>query len=214
MKTHYSYWQSNLSVLLALGVSSTVLVPGFNSVPVMAQSSAPVNWVNIEAGTVILATYVDAERIILQPEETLPLTLVTTENILSPQGTVLIPAGSTIEGQLEPTQGGAEFVAQSLVLKDQSRWDLNATSEVITRTEEIDRGIDLDRIWQGALIGSAAAAVLSEILGDVGIFKVLGGAGAGALGGTILGRRKSIEVIVVEPETDLDLTLNADLVLN
>ena len=167
----------------------------------------------VPPGTVIASDlFTEAERIVLNPDETLPLTIVTTEAVLTPRGTVLIPVGSTVEGQLEPVEGGTQFVAQSLVLKDGSRWDVTAASEVITRTETIDRGIDTDRIWQGALVGGAAAAIISEIFGDVGIFKVLGGTGAGALGGLILGRRKSAEVIVVDPKTDLDLTLNSDLV--
>ena len=209
-----SRWQPGLAILLALGVSSTGIAPLLYTVPAIAQSSTSVNSFRIEEGTVISATYPDAEKVVLKPDETLSLVLVTTEDILSDSGTVLIPAGSKVEGQLKPTQDGTQFVAKSLVLQDGSRWDLSATSEVITRTEKIDRGINTDRIWQGALVGGAAAAVISEIFGDVGIFKVLGGAGAGALGGTILGRRKSVEVVVVNPKTDLDLTLNADLLLN
>jgi hypothetical protein len=67
---------------------------------------------------------------------------------------------------------------------------------------------------KGAAIGGAAAAALSGLTGDkkISILEVLGGAGAGAAGGLVLGRKK-VDVVVINPNTDLALKLRSDLAL-
>lgn len=65
----------------------------------------------------------------------------------------------------------------------------------------------------GSAGGGAAAGVLAEIFGDAGVLEVLGGAGAGALGGWLLGRREKVEVVVIDAKQDLDLTLDETLAL-
>jgi hypothetical protein len=206
----FEHWQSGTAVLLVLGLMTGTAAPALMPAPAVAQLFPQSNQIRIPAGTLIPATYKDAERIVLKPDETLPLKLTITRNITSSMGTILIPEGSQIEGQLEPVEGGTQFVAKELVIKNGRRMDLSATSRVITRKEEITKGASTSSILKGALIGGAAAAVISEIFGSVGILKVLGGAGAGAVGGLLLGRKKT-EVMVVDPKTDLDLTLNSDL---
>ena len=158
----------------------------------------------------IPAAYRGAERIVLKPDETLPVTLTVVEDVRNSRGTTLIPKGSRISGQFEPEGEGTQFIANTLILTNRDRQDIAATSDVITRTEEVRAG-NKDRIWQGALVGGAAAAVLSEAFGNVGVFKVLGGAGAGALGGWLLGRKEGVEVVVVDAKQDLDLVLESSL---
>jgi len=167
----------------------------------------------VAEGTVIPVSY-DKERILLKPGESMEVTLKVDRNITSASGTILIPRGSTIEGELRPTEDdeGVQFVARELILRNGQRYDLDATSDVVTRREKLRRDANTASILQGAAIGAAASAVLSEIFGDIGFLKVLAGAGLGAAGGFFFGR-KTVEVISVEPETDLDLTLESDLVL-
>ncbi|MGB7416859.1 MAG: hypothetical protein WA902_21870 [Thermosynechococcaceae cyanobacterium] len=206
---------TGLATLLALGLSAGSLTPFLTPQPATAQTfPGSSRRVRIAQGTTIETTYADAERIILKPDETLPLSLTTTRAVRSSQGTILIPQGSTIEGKLQPQQDGTQFVADTLILKDGTRFNIEASSDVITRTEEVKRGRNTDRIWQGALVGGAAAAVISEVFGKVGIFKVLAGTGAGALGGYLLSGRKKAEVRVIDPQTDLNLNLESDLFLN
>lgn len=212
MNGHRLTSQAGLAALLALGMCSTGVAPLLQAVPVHAQSFPRSSRVSLRSGTVIPAAYRGAERIILKPDETLPVTLTVTENVRNSRGTILIPRGSRIAGQLEPAGDGSQFVANTLILTNRERQDIDATSDVITRTEEISRGNN-DRIWQGALVGGAAAAVLSEIFGDVGVLEVLGGAGAGALGGWLLGRREKVEVVVIDAKQDLDLILDSSLAL-
>lgn len=210
MKIYRSTSQAGLAALLVLGISSAGVAPLLQALPAQAQSFPRSGRASLRSGTVIPAAYRGAERIIVKPDETLPVTLTVTEDVRNSRGTVLIPRGSRVAGQLEPTGEGTQFVANTLILTNRDRQDIAATSEVVTRTEEVRKGNN-DRIWQGALVGGAAAAVLSEIFGDVGLLKVLGGAGAGAVGGWLLGRRESAEVVVIDAKQDLDLTLESSL---
>ena len=58
----------------------------------------------------------------------------------------------------------------------------------------------------------AAATVLSEIFGDIDALEILGGAGAGAIGGLLLGGNEA-ELVSIDPNNDLDLTLETDLTI-
>jgi hypothetical protein len=213
MKQQRFMQQSGLAALMILGLSS--LTPFLAPQPATAQLLLAQNSrLRVAEGTQIKTTYGKAKRIIIKPDETLRIGLETTQAVRSPNGRIVIPRGSTIKGQLEPKRGGTQFVADSVTLRNGERFDINATSGIITRTEVVDQGRRTDPIWQGALVGGAATAVISEIFGEAGIFKVLAGSGAGALGGFLLGGRDKAEVRVIDPKTDLDLRLRSDLFLN
>jgi hypothetical protein len=88
---------------------------------------------------------------------------------------------------------------------------------VITTTETVRKGADLGRLLKNTAIGTAAAAAISAVTGDRAIAteELLIGAGGGALLSLIerfLGRN-SIDVLVVQPETNLNLTLTDDFVV-
>lgn len=157
--------------------------------------------------------YDEAEKIVVTRTETMPITLKVAANIRSRSGTTLIPAGSEVVGELQPANGGSQFVAQELV-RYGIRQRIDATSQVITQTREINRGTNTGSILKGAAIGAAAATAISVLTGDnrAGILEILGGAGLGAVGGVLLGRNKA-EVVVINPDTDLNLTLRSSLAL-
>uniref|UniRef100_B8HY96 Uncharacterized protein n=1 Tax=Cyanothece sp. (strain PCC 7425 / ATCC 29141) TaxID=395961 RepID=B8HY96_CYAP4 len=217
MLNSLSCWRSGTAALLALGICTTTLAPMVVIAPATAQFESPLgrdrNWfVRLPVGTTIPATYRGAERIVIKPEESLPLTVSVTEDVLSRQGRVAIPRGSKIEGQLEPEQGGTRFVARDLILPDGTTMDIFASSDVISRKETLNNSARSRAILTGALVGGATATVISAIVGELGVMKSLAGAGAGALGGFLLGgRRSSAEVVIVDPKTDLNLTLDSDL---
>lgn len=171
----------------------------------------------VPAGTKIPVSY-EKEKILLMKDETLDVTLTVARNIKKANGTMLIPAGSKITGELQPANGGTRFVAQELILPDETTLDINATSGVVTETETVSRGIDIGKLARNAAIGTAAAAAISGVTGDKAIAteELLLGAGAGVLATLIpqfLGDNKA-ELIVVEPATDLRLTLREDLVID
>ncbi len=209
--------KSSVAVLMALGISTTgVLVPlNMLAKPAVAGLFSESSTVQVPSGTKIQVEEKDGKKIIIAPEETLAVTLITTESVRSSMGTILIPKGAKIEGQFQPTQDGTEFVAKRITFNDGTQRDLNAKSNIVTHRETVNKGRNWGPVWKGALVGGAAAALISSLISDVGILKVLGGVGAGALGGFLLGGNKKAEVLVVEPNTDpLTLTLDSDLALN
>ena len=166
---------------------------------------------DIPKGFVIPVEY-EKEKILVTPEETVPVTLTVAANIRDSSRNVLIPYGTEIVGQIEPSDDGSRFVAEKLVFEDGTTQFIDATSEVVTRTETVKKGASTGDILKGAAIGGAAAAVLSGILGDIDFLEVLGGAGAGALAGVLLGKDE-VELISIDPNNDLNLTLQSDLAL-
>lgn len=165
----------------------------------------------VPRGFIIPVEY-EEEKILLTPEETVPVTLLVAADIKDSRRNVLIPYNSEIVGQIEPADDGSGsfFTAEEIIFPDGSSQRLDAVSEVVTRRETIKEGASTGDILKGAAIGGAAAAVLSEIFGDIGALEVLGGAGAGALAGLLLGGNE-VELVSIDPNNDLDLTLLSSL---
>ncbi|MGB3615364.1 MAG: S-layer homology domain-containing protein [Elainellaceae cyanobacterium] len=173
------------------------------------------NSASLPAGSTIRVNYgEDADRILLLPNETLPLVLTVSQTLTNSQGQVVIPVGSEVIGELRPSGEGSQFVAQELVLTNGQRLAINATSRTITETRTIRKGIDIRDTITGAVLGSGAATVIAETTGDSRIdpLEVLAGTAVGTVGGILLGRDR-VEVITIDPATDLNLTLNSNLVL-
>lgn len=220
------HWQVGPALVVTLGITTSAIAPFSASAPAVANPSYTVaqlfpspqsqyQRLAIPAGTTIPVRYASAEKIVVLPTETSPLTLTVARNIRSSAGTLLIPAGSEIKGNLKPVRGGgSQFVAEELLLTDGTSLPINARSQVITRTEKIRRGVNSDAILKGTAIGAGAATLISGLAGNrrITIGKVLAGAGAGALGGLLFGRRE-VEVISIYPDTDLNLTLSSSLAL-
>ncbi|HLP87067.1 MAG TPA: S-layer homology domain-containing protein [Nostocaceae cyanobacterium] len=175
----------------------------------------PVTSVTIPQGTVIPVRYEKAEKILVTKDETAPLTLTTAQNVITQDGTIVIPAGSQVIGQLRPANGGSQFVAQKLVVTSGREYDLNASSNVITKTETVRQGSSTTSILRNTVLGAAAAAGVAAVTGDRAIAteEVLGGAGIGALIGLFFGRN-SIDLIAIEPNTDLQLTINENTAIS
>jgi hypothetical protein len=220
-------FQASTALLLTLGMTSA----GFAPLAIAAKAEAtPAPYslaqlfpsqrvaqrVRIPGGTIIPVTYDKANKIVVAPTEKLPVTLTVSRNIRSSSGTLLIAAGSRVEGELRPASGGTQFVANTLVMTNGDRLALDASSDVVTTKETISQGTNVGGILTGAAIGSGAAAIISGVTGNkrVTLAKVLIGTGAGALGGLLLAGKKKAEVVVINPNTDLNLTLNSALALN
>jgi hypothetical protein len=222
----------SIAILMALSLSTTAATPLLILQPsaagIFSQStSAPQDTsapqrtsssgsADVLVGTRVRAVQLDNKKIVISPEETFAATLATTEDVRSSRGTVLIPRGTRIEGEFRPAgdRSGTQFVARRIIFRDGAERNLDATSEIVDTRQKISKGVNTDPIWQGALVGGGAAAIISSLVTDVGIFKVLGGAGAGALAGYLIGGRKKTEVIAIDPAQQLELTLNSDLLLS
>ena len=167
----------------------------------------------IPSGTNIPVTY-DKERILLTSNERVTLTLKVAANITTRDGRVLIPAESQVTGELQPVEGGVRFVAQTLTMPNGTQMAINASSSAITKTETVRKGANVGTLVKNAALGAGAAAAISGVTGDRKITtgEVLGGVGIGSLLGLFLGRDR-VDLVVVEPNTDLNLQLNQDLVV-
>ncbi|UBF26396.1 hypothetical protein K9N68_33685 [Kovacikia minuta CCNUW1] len=217
-------WQTGPALVISLGIVSSAIVPF--TLPLPATATSPPDTlaqlfpqpgtsrqVTIPAGTRIPVRYDEAKKIVVLPTETNPLTLTVARNVRNTYGTLLIPAGSQVKGELRPADGGSQFHAQELLLPDGTNLPIDATSDVVTKTQEVRKG-GSTQILTGTAIGAGAAAILFGLTGRrrLNVGKVLAGAGLGALGGWLLGKQ-TVDVVVIDPNSDLTLTLNSDLVL-
>ena len=222
------YFKPATSLITALTISAAVITPMVNLAPASAQlfpsdsrtdrrtdrydRNRTYSRIVIPAGVEIPVEF-EKDKILVTQGETVPVTLTVAANIRDRNRNTLIPYGSEISGQIEPAGAGARFVAEELILPDGTTQFINADSRIITRTETIEKGADAGDILTGAAIGGVAAVVLGDLFGDINIEEVIGGAGLGALGGLLLGGGKEVELISIDPERDLDLTLQSDLAL-
>lgn len=220
-------WKSGTSALLALSLLTGATTPFWTLKPATAQlfpqpgsPSFPrpgnrtlySSEVTIPAGTIIPLQSEEEDKILVTKEETMPLTLTVAANIRDNRDRLLIPYGSEVIGEIRPAGGGSQFFAREIILPDRTQLFIDGDSRVVTRIEEVEEGADISTILQNAAIGAAAAGILSAILGDRAIAteEILGGAGLGALGGLIFGRKKA-EFVSINPDADLDITLNSDV---
>ncbi|MEM0981967.1 MAG: hypothetical protein AAGH78_17060 [Cyanobacteria bacterium P01_H01_bin.58] len=105
-----------------------------------------------------------------------------------------LPAGTVINGRLEPIEGGLRYVAADIEAGG-FRTLLSANSDVLHDVKD-PRETSAGSIAGDAAIGAAGGAVLGAILGDgIGLGEVLGGAAAGVVVGNVTAQR----VVVIEP---------------
>jgi hypothetical protein len=164
--------------------------------------------ITIPEGTVLPVKYDKAKKILVTKDETAPLTLTISQNVVTDTGSLVIPAGSRVIGQLQPAEGGSQFVAQRLIVVNGKEYDINATSGVITKTETVKKGTSTQGIIKNTALGAGAAAAVAAVTGDraVATEEVLGGAAIGAITG-IFFNKKSVDLIVIDPDTDLEMTI-------
>ena len=152
--------------------------------------------------------YDKAEKIMVTKDETAPLTLTISQNVITDNGDLVIPAGSRVVGKLQPANGGSQFIAQRLITTSGKEYNISASSGVITKTETVKRGTSTKGIIKNTALGAGAAAAVAAVTGDraVATEEVLGGAAIGAITG-IFFNKKSVDLIVIDPDTDLEMTI-------
>lgn len=205
--------RADVAAFVYQALVSTGQVAAIQSPYIVGQAPTQPTTVTIPAGTAIPLRYDRAERILLaQNEPPTPITLTVAQNIVTADGTVLIPAGSQVSGQLTVANNAAQFTASELTLANGQKVAIAATSDPITTTETVRRGANTGSILRGAVLGSAAAAGVSGVTGDRSITagEVLIGTGVGALAGLIFGRDR-VDLISIQPNTDLRVQLTSEL---
>lgn len=208
--------RADVAAFVYQALVSTGQVAAIQSPFIVGQAPTQPQAINIPAGTAIPLRYDRADRILLaknEPQPT-PITLTVAQNIVTSDGTVLIPAGAQVSGQLTVAQGAAQFTASQLVLANGQQIAIAATSDPITTTETVRRGANTGTILKDAALGSAAAAGIAAVTGDRNIRagEVLIGTGVGALAGLIFGGDR-VDLISIRPNTDLNVRLTNTLTL-
>jgi hypothetical protein len=219
-------WHSSVAVLMALSLGTGTIAQFIGlefpaAARTVAQQSSPLSRIDIaqsfssgriRRGTVLDVAEPNGKRIIVTPDDTARVTLVTTQPVRSQSA--FIPEGTKIEGEFIPAGNGTQFVARRIVFRDGTSQSIDGRSNIVNYRRTVKKG-NTDPIWQGALVGGGASVLISSVVTRPGIGKTLAGAGAGALAGYLLGRGSNrSEVIVVRPNEPLSLTLDSDLILN
>ncbi|MEA5534926.1 hypothetical protein [Crocosphaera sp. XPORK-15E] len=213
---------SALSVLL-LGITATPLLSIASVVAQTYPTTNPntvenYNTVTIPSGILIPVSYDGESPIRVNLGEYVPLELQVAANLRDRNGNLLIPAGTIIRGQLEPAGPGAQYVAREMIINGNQWIPLNATSHIVARVETVNDGATIANILSGTFAGAGTATIVAGTTGDRRIdpLEVLGGAALGTLLGWGLPEGQIIgggthEVVVIDPDRDLTLTLNSDL---
>ena len=113
-------WHRPMALMVGLGMMASTIVPlllpGVATAQFQPSPSPPSNSDRaiVPAGTRIFVRHPEADKIIVAPNETLPVTLLVDREVTSSLGTILVPAGSEIDGQIQPVSGGSQLVHDPL----------------------------------------------------------------------------------------------------
>jgi hypothetical protein len=212
-------WKTGTATLLAMAITTTAVAPMTILAPANAQFNIGQSRnVSIPAGVVIPLTF-NKDKVVVAPDETTSLTLTVARDIVDSNRNVLIPTGTEVIGQLVPVktngQKGTRFVARELRFANGQTQPINANSRIVTTKETIRKGANTGTILQDAAIGAGAATLISLVTGNkrAELGTILGGGGLGALASILL-RRREAEVIVIDPQRDLNITLRSNLLVS
>jgi S-layer homology domain len=206
--------RAEVAALIYQSLVSTGQVAAIPSQYIVGGGVAPIG-VRIPAGTALPVRYDGVDKVLLSKDEApTPFSMRIAQNVITSQGQVLIPAGSEVVGQLRTTPQGAQFTAGEIVLPGGRRLPVNGASTFITRTESINRGSSTGKVIAGTLVGAGAAAGIAAVTGDrtIKAWEVLPGAVVGAAASLLIGSNR-VELYAINPNTDLNLILNSDLVI-
>lgn len=206
--------RADVAAFIYQALASQNQVATVNSPYIVGQQQAAIQS-TVPAGTVITTNYEQSDKVVVLADETAALTLNVAQAVTDSTGRVLIPVGSQVVGELRPSANGSQFVAQELVLAGGQRMAISATSQTVTTRETIRQGGTFGETLAGAVLGSGAAAAIARATGDqrVDALEVLAGTATGATLGRIFGRNQ-VDVIAINPNRDLNLTVNAPLMLS
>lgn len=163
---------------------------------------------NLPPGQRLVTRYTGKDTLYISTGQTLATELVVTQPVVAENGTTLIPAGAVVRGEFVPAPGGSRFVAKELTTRGVTV-TLGAESELINDVKD-PRETTTGSIVGDAALGAAAAAILAGVTGDRAIAteEVL----AGAAAGVIIGNVTAPQVVVIPPDSVINLTTTRNLV--
>jgi hypothetical protein len=161
----------------------------------------------VAAGTQLPVQYPgnDNVDIVVAPGQVVATSLAVSSPIRNDENEVIIPAGSTVQGRIEPVEirgasiTAARFVGDTLTVNGRT-YTIEAESSAIAASESVNAGS-----LEDALITGAAESILGSILGSRELGRIVGTVIGG--NGTVTSQNA---VIIIDP-SQLDLTLESDL---
>jgi hypothetical protein len=161
--------------------------------------------VTLQAGTPVLVGY-EGEKVYIAPNERRDFDFKLRQPVKNSQGKTLLPYGSVVSGRFEPAPGGTRFLAKSVAINGRS-YALSAQSKVINDVKD-PRETGTGAIAGDAAIGALGGVILGGLTGDrvIATEEVLAGAATGAAVGNVT----APQVVVLDANTDLQLTLDRD----
>ena len=160
-------------------------------------AAEPITQVKQTTSSVEVVTQTD-ETLYFNPDTTYELPMIVNSSVVVDG--INLPAGTVIEGRLEPAPGGLRYVATG-IQGGGLRTPLSASSAVLEDVKD-PRETSAGSIAGDAAIGAAGGAVIGAVLGDgVSVVEVLGGAAAGVLVGNVTAQR----VVILEPNKAISL---------
>jgi hypothetical protein len=161
--------------------------------------------VTLQAGTPVIVGY-EGEKVYIAPNERRDFDFKLRQPVKNSQGKTLLPYGSVVSGRFEPAPGGTRFLAKSIAINGRS-YALSAQSKVINDVKD-PRETGTGAIAGDAAIGALGGVILGGLTGDrvIATEEVLAGAATGAAVGNVT----APQVVVLDANTDLQLTLDRD----
>lgn len=211
-----------LSTLMVVSMSVLIFTPILSLAFDDEQSSSHTqeltsNHLTLPAGTLIPIRYDKAEKIILTKEETMTLTLKVASNITNAQGAIVIPDGSQIIGEIKPSGKGPQFFSHTILIKSKNNKNLethlDAISQIITTIETLIQGANLEKNLKRATVSDQAQKLITSFREAIRNRRTgIESEELQALAGWFLGG-EMLELVSINPEKDLNLTLRSELVL-
>jgi hypothetical protein len=186
-------------------IRKQVVMPRPAPAPVASVPQFSAEATTLQAGTPVIVGY-EGEKVFIAPNERRDFEFKLRQPVKNSQGRTLLPFGSVVAGRFEPAPGGTRFLASSIAINGRS-YALSAQSKVINDVKD-PRETSTGAIAGDAAIGALGGVVLGGLTGDrvIATEEVLAGAAAGAAVGNVT----APQVVVLDANTDLQLTLDRD----
>ncbi len=142
---------------LQVPVETSIETSGESPIESPSEASRPSSQITIPQSTGIIVSFPAAVVVDVGQRQDFPLTLPLAQAILDDAGNVIAPENTPVSIVLKPTDGGAQIVAQSLVIAGQIV-PIQASSPMIpgttiTHMRANDRAVENGAVW-GRIMGS------------------------------------------------------------
>lgn len=160
----------------------------------------------LQAGTVIATIYDGDETLFIAPGETRAFNLQVS-GVKGRESGGSLPYGSQVHGKFVKAPGGTRFIADSVTIA-QRIYRFDARSQILKDTKD-PRESGFGAMAGDAALGAAAGSLIGGVTGNRDMLDPVK-LGAGAVLGVLVGNVTAPQVVRIEPDQSIELTLTAD----